>query len=360
MTSSYFILDGFKDEVSGRIHTLLGDYMVSKYGFSAAKGTFHISAIRELSDIEGIAVVPHMTWGAIIINKKRQVAEGVMIRAIPPSFLDKFMVVFGGEQLRQCEGAFISRTMSGRIGIGLSDSIILMSYSERLKVRKVCICGLFSTSVFSIDEGMILLPYDYFYKIFNFSDTMITGASIYKNNKYSTDEVMEEIRDKLPPTLEIEKIENIYPQIFKWLETLNINVVVLQAILSIIMVFTVMATGVISFLDRIRYIAFLNAIGFKMSDIVGWRGIITLLLILNFLISVCMGITISVFLSLLQNKFHLIKLDPEIYFIDYVPLKITWNIVIPLAFAFLTSAAGIYVVSIITKKMPFKRILHFE
>ncbi|MDE5648140.1 MAG: FtsX-like permease family protein, partial [Muribaculaceae bacterium] len=84
----------------------------------------------------------------------------------------------------------------------------------------------------------------------------------------------------------------------------------------------------------------------------GDRQLQTLFLLLGMRLLLC-GIAvadiISVALIVLQHSFHVLPLDPHNYYLDYVPVDMTWNI-------FLTVNLGAVVLGALAMLVPVKII----
>lgn len=114
---------------------------------------------------------------------------------------------------------------------------------------------------------------------------------------------------------------------FNWLDLLDANVVVILVIMSLVSGFTLISCVFILILQRVRMIGVLKALGTTDKQM---RHIFMLLGGRVVGIGLIIGNVIGIALLLLQMKYHIIPLDPEAYFLSYVPVLLDWRQVLML------------------------------
>ena len=96
--------------------------------------------------------------------------------------------------------------------------------------------------------------------------------------------------------------------------------------MSLVSGFTLISSLFIIILERVRMIGLLKAIGATGGMI---RRIFIYLAERLVLMGIIIGNTVAITLLILQSKFHLIPLDPEAYYLNYVPVELNlWHIII--------------------------------
>ena len=129
-----------------------------------------------------------------------------------------------------------------------------------------------------------------------------------------------ERQDRNGNTFYARSIKELNPMIFNWLDVLDINVVVILALMLSVAGFTMISGLLIIILERTNMIGILKALGQNNNSI---RKIF--LYVSFFLIGKGMlwGNIIGISLCLLQSHFHIIQLDPSIYYLDAVPIDLS-------------------------------------
>jgi lipoprotein-releasing system permease protein len=113
-------------------------------------------------------------------------------------------------------------------------------------------------------------------------------------------------------------IRERFPQIFDWLGLIDKNVWVLLGLMLIVSVFNMISGLLIIILDRTTMIGILKALG--MNN----QGIRSIFLYQSFYLIVkglFWGNLIGISICLMQQHFRIIKLNPESYFLSFVPMN---------------------------------------
>jgi len=123
-------------------------------------------------------------------------------------------------------------------------------------------------------------------------------------------------------TLRTIAINHKYPQIFDWLSILDTNVWVILTLMVLVAGFNMISALLVLILERSRMIGTLKALGAPDSSI---RNIF--LYLSAFLISrgLIAGNLLAVALMLLQKHFHFLRLDPTSYYMDVVPVHLSFH-----------------------------------
>jgi lipoprotein-releasing system permease protein len=114
-------------------------------------------------------------------------------------------------------------------------------------------------------------------------------------------------------------IRERFPQIFDWLGLIDKNVWVLLGLMLIVSVFNMISGLLIIILDRTSMIGILKALG--MNN----QGIRSIFLYQSFYIIIkglFWGNLIGISICLIQQHFKIITLNPESYFLSFVPMNV--------------------------------------
>ncbi len=113
---------------------------------------------------------------------------------------------------------------------------------------------------------------------------------------------------------------------FSWLSLLDTNVVVVFVLMICVSSFTLISSLFILILDRIRMIGILRSMGADRRQI---RDIFVFLALRLVGLGMIVGNILGIGLLLVQKFTHVIKLDPEMYYLDSVPVEIvTWQMLL--------------------------------
>jgi lipoprotein-releasing system permease protein len=125
--------------------------------------------------------------------------------------------------------------------------------------------------------------------------------------------------------LSSQTIYEAYPQVFSWLELLDINVWIILALMVCVAGFTMISGLLIIILERTQMIGVLKAIGARNSTI---RH--TFLWFAAFIIGqgLLLGNILGMGIVILQNATGVITLDAQTYYVSEVPMEINIPLII--------------------------------
>ena len=109
---------------------------------------------------------------------------------------------------------------------------------------------------------------------------------------------------------------------YNWLSLLDTNVVVILSLMGVVAAFTLISSLFILILRRVRMIGILRSLGAanrQVSDIF----VILSLRVVGY--GIVIGTVVGVALLWIQDAYHVLSLDAASYYLDYVPVLISWQ-----------------------------------
>jgi len=148
------------------------------------------------------------------------------------------------------------------------------------------------------------------------------GFEIMLNDYNDLFSIDDDLMYSIPFYLKTVSIVDQSPEIFSWLEVLDLNVIIIIILMILVSVINMASALLILILERTSMIGVLKAFGFQNSGVVSiflyqaaWiigRGML-------------IGNLVAIGLGLLQIKFGFFKLNPEHYYLSEVPVLFTWQ-----------------------------------
>jgi lipoprotein-releasing system permease protein len=124
--------------------------------------------------------------------------------------------------------------------------------------------------------------------------------------------------------MEIRSIKEIYRDIFSWLGFLDINFAIIVVLMVAISIITMGAALLVLILEKTSTIGLLKALGATNGQI---RSVFLYLASHLIVRGLIWGNAIGIGLALLQQYFQLIPLDPEVYYLNAVPIELNvWHL----------------------------------
>ena len=161
--------------------------------------------------------------------------------------------------------------------------------------------------------------------------------------------------EQIPYNLNSKSIKEKNPQIFDWLDLLNINVRVILILMLIVGGVNMITALLILILERTRLVGILKALGSTNWSV---RKVFLYNAIYLIIKGLFLGNIIGLGIAFLQQKFQFISLDPNIYYMSSVPINFNSMYILGLNLGTLLVCWLILIIPsiIITKITPVKAI----
>ena len=266
---------------------------------------------------------------------------GVLIKGVGPEYDLTFLRqhLMEGEipqfsDKKSSNKLVVSKMIADKMKLKVGDRIYAYFIDESVRTRRYTICGIYQTNMTRFDEALCLTDIYTTVKINGWEEGEVTGAELlvddFERLELSADEVIEKINrstDKYGNTFSSQTIYEAYPQVFTWLELLDINVWIILALMVCVAGFTMISGLLIIILERTQMIGVLKAIGARNSTI---RH--TFLWFAVFIIGqgLLIGNIIGIGIILLQKYTGFISLDPQTYYVSEAPMEINIPLIIVL------------------------------
>ena len=170
----------------------------------------------------------------------------------------------------------------------------------------------------------------------------VDGYDLFLTDISRLNQIEEEVYDKLAYNLVTKNIMTDNPEIFNWLEILDVNVYIIIILLAVVAVINMSSALLIIILERANLIGILKAIGAENASIRKiflWHGS---LLITRGLI---LGNIVALGLGFLQQSTGLVTLPEAQYYVSAVPVKLS---LMPI----LLLNGGVLLVSVLVLLLP--------
>ena len=342
MLLSVSILDGFKSAIREKLTGFGAHLIVSKhdsnYSFQTSAIDKNTETINNILSIDGVLKVQTFALKAGLIKTETE-SLGVVLKGIGDdfdwSFFDANMV--RGTHFKPSTGSktgkkiIISEELSRITDLDTGDFIHMYFIEEQTRIRKYKISGIYNTGLSEFDRMYILADIRDVEKLNNWNyeqNEQVSGYEVIINSFDNLNNIYKQtIRkvgfkfDSNGEKLKVMTIKDLYPQIFDWLGLLDMNAIVLLVIMFIIASINMITALLIIILERTQMIGVLKSLGQKNANI---RKIFIYNGIFILMKGLFWGNLIALSISFLQYFTHFLQLNPEIYYVDYVPLQINF------------------------------------
>lgn len=224
----------------------------------------------------------------------------------------------------------ISSSTGKSLGLSLGDKINACFFvDEAIKARKFEIAGIYESGFGDYDRTIVYAPISTLQHVAGIDSTQGTKLSVIlpPEEKEHVEEKAEALQELFLEQYRMQEIDKLYPVdnvrhtgaiYFNWLSLLDTNVVVIFILMICVSGFTLVSSMFILILERIPTIGILRALGATRRQI---RRIFIYLTLKIVGLGILLGNAIGLTLIWLQNKFNIITLDADMYYLKYVPAE---------------------------------------
>jgi len=368
------IVTGFKKEIRNKTIGFGGHIQITNFD---SNNTYELTPImlndtlkNELAAIPGVKHIQAFATKPGIIKTNEQF-QGIVLKGIDKHFDWDFFKsnLLEGDILHISDSlqnqAVISKHLADLFKLKLGDSFFSYFMQDQVRARKFTISGIYSTNFIEYDKLFILTDMRHIRQLNNWQDSEVSGYEILINNFDEIDEIGDQVYFKTANKaqangnmLYTQTIRDINPQIFSWLDLLDINVWVILFLMLAVAGFNMISGLLILILERTTMIGILKSIGAT-----NWSVRKIFLYHSLFLIGKGMlwGNIIGLSICAIQYFTGIIPLDPEAYYIATVPVLFNWPLIIGLNIGTLLASILMMIGPsyLITKILPAK-IIRYE
>ena len=221
----------------------------------------------------------------------------------------------------------VSQLMADKLHLKSGQRIFAYFFDNNgVRTRRFTIAGIYQTNLKKYDETIVFTDLYTAVKLNGWESDQASGAELSVNNFDNLDMVESRVISKVKGTVDhygetysSATIKELSPQIFQWLDLMDLNVWIILALMLIVAGVTMISGLLIIILERTSMIGILKALGARNKTI---RH--TFMWFAVFIIGkgMLIGNVLSLGLLALQQAFGIIKLDAQTYYVSTVPVEI--------------------------------------
>jgi lipoprotein-releasing system permease protein len=333
------VVIGFKKEIRNKTIGFGGHIQVTNFDNNNTYEMNPIKAdnalMKKISAIDGVKhVQPFATKPGII--KTDTEFQGIVLKGIDKGFDWNFFqsnLVEG--HILDLKGdspsnqVVLSKYLANLLGLKLGDSFFTYFIQDQVRARKFEITGIYSTNFVEFDKLIILADMRQVQKLNDWTTDSISGIEILINDFNQLDQVGDAVYgvtankfNAQGKAFATQTIKQINPQIFSWLDLLDMNVWVILFLMLSVAGFNMISGLLILILERTNMIGILKSLG--ATD---WSVRKVFLYHSLFLIGKGMlwGNIIGLSLCAIQYYTGIIPMpDAESYYVAIVPISFNW------------------------------------
>ncbi|WP_455673718.1 ABC transporter permease [Phocaeicola sp.] len=336
MIVSVAVVIGFKHEVRDKVVGLGSDIMITNFDAQKSYETIPVvandSLLNVLRTVKGVKHVQRYSTkpGMIMTDENFQ---GMVLKGVSHEYNWKYLRnhLLEGEipvftDTASTNKVLVSRTIADKLHLKTGDKLYTYYIEgKNVRARRLTITGIYQTNFSAYDDLFLITDLYTVNRLNNWQPNQVSGVELEVSDYGLLGNVKEEIRGRVDTQVDdyggtyyTQTVEEANPQIFAWLDLLDMNVWVILFLMTGVAGFTMISGLLIIILERTNMIGVLKALGASNLAV---RKIFLSFSVFLIGRGMLWGNIIGVSLCLLQSQFHIFKLNPSTYYVDRVPIE---------------------------------------
>ena len=328
---TFAITTGFRNEIRNKVIGFGSHIEVAhfdnNYSYESSPVFINNDLIISIQQIQGVAHIQPFTTKAGIVKTENDV-EGVVFKGINANYDSLFFVknLVKGSFINLSDSAvsnevIISEVMAKKLQLDVGQKFTAFFIQNPVRQRVFTIAGIYNTGLSTYDQKHILCDMAHLQKLNDWKNDCVGGLEILIDDFNKIDQICELVSDALPYNLQASTIIERNRDIFDWIRLFDQNVLILVILVIIISGVSLISTQLILSLEHITTIGLLKALGCTTATI---RNVFLFLSARILGLGLLFGNAVGLMFCFVQSHFHLIPLNPDNYYVSYVPIDVQW------------------------------------
>lgn len=325
------IVRGFSQEIQEKI---IG------FGAHVQVESMHDAPLERASSLEArfagwpeVSSVTPAVQEFALLRRDRDDIDGVILWGVRdvPQYLAESVIqgraAFTPDE-RGLPGIIIGQDLATNLGAAVGD--MLTSFAQRTensvtlatvpRIRQFHVAGIFETHLQNFDELYVLLDLNEARDFFDYSEDQVTRFDIMLHDPEEAMEVAARVDLEVGFPVMARTIFEVFRGLFAWVDLQENIIPVVISVIIIVAAFNIIAILMMLILEKTREIGVLMSLGATKQSV---RRIFVFLGAAIGVIGTMLGSVIALIVALVQQRYGVIPLPAEAYYIDKAPIDLS-------------------------------------
>ena len=345
-------------------HISITNYDENQSQLSITPISTHQDFYPKFKNVSGINHIQAVATKAGIIRTETAF-EGIIFKGVGKDYqwenLKEYLIAGNLPNLNNQlnEEVLISEFLANRLNLKVGDRFNTFFMKEdtnqKPNLRVFKITGIFNSGFQEFDATYIIGDIRHLQRINKWSPDQVGAFEVFVDDFNTIQEKGQEVYEQTGSSLDTQTIVEKYYYIFEWLKLFDFNIIVILIIMIAVATINMVVALLVLILERTQMIGILKALGAN-----NWAVRKIFLYNAFYLITkgLFWGNTIGIGLLIIQQKFGIIKLNPENYYVNQAPIYLDFGYILLLNLGTILICLLILLIPsyIITKISPIKAI----
>lgn len=334
------VSSGFRHEIRSGIASVSGDVQLVPLNMNLMDAAVPVesdaSYIPYVRQVDGVADIAPVVYRAGIVKGESEI-NGVLLKGLPA----------GHELHPGKDSVALPVSIPGRLAdkgnLKVGDRMLTYFVGDKVRARQFNVVSIYDPLLETDDRLMVYADLADLQRVNSWSDNQVSAMEIMVEAKNRDEDRLSEISEEVgtlayaytaedETTVVATSSVSRYPQIFDWLNLLDFNVLFILILMTIVAGFNMISGLLIMLFENISTIGLLKTLG--MTD----KGIAKVFLSSSASLTakgMAIGNALAILFCVIQSSTHILRLDPENYFVSSVPVHLDMGLILMAdAFAF--------------------------
>lgn len=378
------IVLGFKQEIITKITGITSHITINSMGINSSNERDPIKLspdtlkmIKELPFIKHIQAVA--TKNCIIKTKAEN--EGVLLKGIDANYDTEFLKQYLSEgRLPQLSDTavskdiLLSKKLADKLSVGVGKKLIAYFITKKKlndttfsgsnyvefeqRSRAFTVCGIVNTGFSDFDNNLAIIDLKHIQKLNYWEEGQTGSYELFVKDFSQLEANTEAVQDLTGYNYQVLPVNEIYSSLFSWLEMVDVNGIIIITLMLLVAGVNMITALLILILERANMVGLVKSMGMSNASVRKVFFYVSVKLLVRGLL---IGNLIGIGAVLIQYFTHLIKLNSDTYYVDYVPVIINVGYIVLLNVGIIVSCMLMmfFPTLILTRLTPI-RTLRFD
>jgi lipoprotein-releasing system permease protein len=325
---------GLKYKIRDKISGLNGHIVLQKFNQSDSENTnvpivLDTLLLSSLNNVGGIKKIQSSATKNAMIRTPKDF-EMVIFKGVSPnydwSFFKDYLQTGTLPEInhkKTSNSILISTFLANKLNLKIGNKVVAWflknTEDTNAKARSFKIVGIYNSGIKEFDSHHIIGDLKVIQRLNKWNSNQVGKIEILINDFDKLNKITDKIYQNIDPLINAIPITEKFPDIFEWINMFDVNITMIIVIMIIIGGINMITALLVLILERTQMIGILKALGNSNKSI---RKIFLYNAGYLILKGLFWGNLIGLGIILIEKNFQFIKLNPDNYYVNYIPFHL--------------------------------------
>ena len=325
------VSSGFRHEVRNGLSSMSGDVRLMPPAMSYLDENEPIESdpayLPYVQDVQGVRSIEPAVYRAGIVKNGESI-HGVMFKGIP------------GGVCETSDSVALAVSIPSRLaeisGLKIGDKMLTYFVGDKVKARQFNVVSVHQTMIQADDKLVVYADLSDMQRVNGWEENQVSVLEVMLEDECKTEMQIEEMgaligtlanaysAEEDAPVISVSAVSN-YPQLFDWLDLIDFNVFFILLLMTVVAGFNMISGLLIMLFENVSTIGLLKSLGMTDKAISKVFLSSSSVLVLK---GMAWGNGLALLFCLVQGTTHLLRLNPENYFVSFVPVNLDFGTIL--------------------------------